>query len=216
MALTDQGGNIANTYAYQPFGEMTQGQTQTITQPFTYVGQYGVMAEGYGYYYMRARYYDSGTGRFVSEDPLVFGGGDVNLYAYVKGNPVNGVDPLGLCTSSTNRLTWGKAMWHYFFGEGQDISISIKEVYHGEPVTFNSKNRAGFDTNGPVGRIVLERQEYGNIVALPDRFDFDPRPWGERDPRGFPYPKEVSTRIGEKLPGQPFYTRFEGQVTPAN
>lgn len=41
VALTDQSGSIANTYAYKPFGEMTQGQTQTITQPFTYVGQYG-------------------------------------------------------------------------------------------------------------------------------------------------------------------------------
>jgi len=99
VALTDQSGSIANTYAYKPFGEMTQGQTQTITQPFTYVGQYGVMAEPYGYYYMRARYYDSGSGRFVSEDPLGFGGGDVNLYAYVRGNPVGWVDPSGLWTA---------------------------------------------------------------------------------------------------------------------
>lgn len=98
VALTDQSGRIANTYAYKPFGEMTQGQTQTITQPFTYVGQYGVMAEPYGYYSMRARYYGSCSGRFVSEDPLGFGGGDVNLYAYVRGNPVTGVDPTGLLT----------------------------------------------------------------------------------------------------------------------
>ncbi len=101
MALTDQNQSIASTYAYQPYGEQTQGQTQTITQPFTYVGQYGVMAESYGYYYMRARYYDSGAGRFVSEDPLVFDGGDVNLYAYVAGNPVGRVDPSGLITLYT-------------------------------------------------------------------------------------------------------------------
>jgi filamentous hemagglutinin len=34
--------------------------------------------------------------RFISEDPLGFGGGDVNLYAYVMENPVNFIDPLGL------------------------------------------------------------------------------------------------------------------------
>jgi len=54
-----------------------------------------VMAEPNGFYYMRARYYDPEVGRFVSEDPIGFEGGDVNLYAYVGGNPVLRVDPDG-------------------------------------------------------------------------------------------------------------------------
>ena len=54
------------------------------------------MAEPNGLYYMRARYYDPTVGRFISEDPLGFGGGDVNLSAYVRNNPVNWVDPFGL------------------------------------------------------------------------------------------------------------------------
>lgn len=45
---------------------------------------------------LRARYYDPAVGRFVSEDPIGFSGGDVNLYAYVHSNPVRWVDPLGL------------------------------------------------------------------------------------------------------------------------
>ena len=65
-------------------------------QPFKYVGQYGVMAEPNGLYDMRARYDDLDVGRFISEDPLGFGGGDINLYAYVQNNPVNRIDPLGL------------------------------------------------------------------------------------------------------------------------
>lgn len=112
IALTDQSGNIVSTYAYQPYGEMTQGQTQTITQPFTYVGRYGVMAEGSGYYYMRARYYDSGAGRFLSEDPLGFGGGDVNLYAYVAGNPVGWIDPLGLSAKAPHAI---EEQWDVYF-----------------------------------------------------------------------------------------------------
>jgi len=47
-------------------------------------------------YTYRARYYDPQVGRFLQRDPLGFGGGDVNLYNYVGGNPVNLVDQLGL------------------------------------------------------------------------------------------------------------------------
>ncbi len=95
VAITDMNQNIVNSYAYDPFGQII-AQQETIPQPFKYVGQYGVMAEPNGLYYMRARYYDPSVGRFISEDPLGFGGGDVNLYAYVRGNPVTFVDPFGL------------------------------------------------------------------------------------------------------------------------
>jgi hypothetical protein len=44
-----------NSYAYEPFGEILS-QQETVTQPFKYVGQYGVMAEPNGLYYMRARH----------------------------------------------------------------------------------------------------------------------------------------------------------------
>ena len=69
---------------------------KTVPQPFKYVGQFGVMAEPNGFYYMRARYYDPKVGRFISEDPSGFAGGDVNLCNYVGGNPVNFTDPFGL------------------------------------------------------------------------------------------------------------------------
>jgi len=42
------------------------------------------------------RYYDPGTGRFLTRDPMGYGGG-INLYGYVGNNPVNVWDPLGLC-----------------------------------------------------------------------------------------------------------------------
>ena len=92
---------MVNSYAYEPFGTILSEQ-ETIVQPFKYVGQYGVMAEPNGLYYMRARYYDPSVGRFISEDPLGFGGGDVNLFAYVQNNPVNWVDPLGLWGFAVN------------------------------------------------------------------------------------------------------------------
>jgi uncharacterized protein RhaS with RHS repeats len=35
------------------------------------------------------------VGRFISEDPISFVGGDVNLYRYVGNSPVDGIDPMG-------------------------------------------------------------------------------------------------------------------------
>jgi len=75
---------VVNRYAYTPYGRIV-GKAESVPQPFQYVGQYGVMAEPNGLDYMRARYYDPSVGRFISEDPLGFDGGDVNLYAYVGG-----------------------------------------------------------------------------------------------------------------------------------
>ena len=42
------------------------------------------------------RYYNSSTGRFISEDPIGFGGRDLNLYRYVGNNAIRFIDPSGL------------------------------------------------------------------------------------------------------------------------
>ena len=42
------------------------------------------------------RKYDPFTGKWSAKDPLLFGGGDSNLYGYVLGDLVDLVDPLGL------------------------------------------------------------------------------------------------------------------------
>lgn len=44
-------------------------------------------------YYLRARYYDAATGQFLSRDPVA----PSQPYAYTADNPLNGVDPSGLC-----------------------------------------------------------------------------------------------------------------------
>ena len=94
VAMTDSSGNIVNKYAYDPYGKVLS-QVEGISNPFKYVGAFGVMDEGNGLLYMRARYYDPITGRFISKDPIGWAGG-LNLYNYVGGNPVNWVDPWGL------------------------------------------------------------------------------------------------------------------------
>ncbi len=92
--LSNAGGIYLNQYAYLPFGENVL-TTEGVANAFEYVGQWGVMAEGNGLDYMRARFYSEGDGRFVQPDPIGFAGG-INIYAYTTNSPVNYYDPSGM------------------------------------------------------------------------------------------------------------------------
>jgi len=97
VALTDDTGNVTDQYSYDPDPFGCSIEKQGVTEnPFTFVGRYGVMDEGDNIFYMRARFYNAKVGRFLNEDPIGFGGGGLNLYAYVGGNPMVGIDPGGL------------------------------------------------------------------------------------------------------------------------
>lgn len=87
-------GAYANKYAYSPFGEALAATPEMLSNPFEFVGQFGVMREGNGLDYQRARFYQPENGRFISEDPSGIGGG-TNLYGYAANNPATLVDPLG-------------------------------------------------------------------------------------------------------------------------
>jgi RHS repeat-associated protein len=92
VALTNSSGTVQTEYTYEPFGQTSvSGTTSSNSAQYT-----GRDNDGTGLYYYRARYYSPALHRFISEDPLGLGGGDVNLYAYVRNNPLGFNDPFGL------------------------------------------------------------------------------------------------------------------------
>ena len=91
--LTGQSGNVINSYSYLPFGERVSA-TGSTPNPFTFVGQFGIMEDSSGLYVMRDRDYAPDQGRFTQGDPIGIAGG-TNLYAYVANNPVSVIDPSG-------------------------------------------------------------------------------------------------------------------------
>ena len=92
-SLSNPAAALANTYTFDSFGNKT-ASTGTITNPFQYTGR--EFDTETGIYYYRARYFDPASGRFVSEDPLRFGGDGPSFYVYVNNDPTDFVDPLGL------------------------------------------------------------------------------------------------------------------------
>jgi RHS repeat-associated protein len=91
--LSDASKTVVASYVYDPWGNILE-ETGSVENPFRYTGREWD-AESRSYYY-RARYYDPEVGRFTTKDPIGFAGG-VNLYGYVRGNPIRYLDPWGLC-----------------------------------------------------------------------------------------------------------------------
>lgn len=98
---------VTAQYTYEPFGGTT-ATGDASANPSKYTGRED---DGTGLYYYRARYYSPTLQRFISEDPIGFAGGDVNVFAYVGNSPVMQADPFGLATFARpdqyGRLTFG-------------------------------------------------------------------------------------------------------------
>ncbi len=86
---------VTDSYIYSPYGNL-RDSTETTFNDYLYTGeQYDASLDNY---YLRARYYDQGAGRFTGRD--LFEGRlrdpvTLHRYMYVGADPVNNVDPSG-------------------------------------------------------------------------------------------------------------------------
>lgn len=134
VSLTDTTGSSIKTYDYDAFG-IEKSPSSTDTNPFRYCGEY--FDKETKTIYLRARYYNPQTGRFISQDSYTGKQTDplsLNLYTYCGNNPVIFIDPSG------NHAKWISYIpifgWGYTLGEA---------IYH----TFDPYEEDGsrFDAN---------------------------------------------------------------------
>ncbi len=139
--LVSDAGGLLEHRNFDRFGNLTavlDGSGNAISQnqmlsDFGYTGQrYNVST---GLYDSHARWYDPRNGRFLSEDPSGFTGGqDYNLYRYVWNNPLSYTDPTGYCgvrntftssTFNTGSLNSGNTGGSGTGGGGWNASLAI-------------------------------------------------------------------------------------------
>jgi RHS repeat-associated protein len=104
VALTDISGSVIDSYSYEEFGKLL-ASSNIIANRYKYVGKYGVSSAPDSLLYMRARYYDKSSGRFISADPIspnIKNPLDMHKYLYAAMNPLINKDPSGKYWESEN------------------------------------------------------------------------------------------------------------------
>ena len=99
-ALSNDAGSKTQSYTYDVFGEIRQSNGNSANRVL-YTGER--LDPVSGLYFLRARHYAPGLGRFVSQDPfegLASVTQSLNRFSYVLNNPVNLTDPSGLAPSN--------------------------------------------------------------------------------------------------------------------
>ena len=111
--LTNDNGVVTDDYEYDAFGNSF---TKQGTTPNNYLYRGEQFDADLGLYYLRARYYNPNTGRFMSRDPEAGQAIDpqsLHKYLYAGGDPINMMDPTGRADLVELALNVGSAAMRF-------------------------------------------------------------------------------------------------------
>jgi len=169
-SLSDSSGNSAATYSYDAFGN-TGVTTGSVDNDFLFTGEQ--MDAETGLIYLRARYYDPETGRFISRDPAT----SISRYTYGYNNPVRFTDPSGRGPEILLPGAIGAGV-----NEGFYLGVEVGTLHHQySEVTAIGRGVGGFIggeswIGGPVGAVIgggagyymdIQTQEYLSSRGYP-------------------------------------------------
>ncbi len=100
--VADASGNVVKQIDYDSFGNIITETNPGMKIPFGFAG--GLHDRDTGLVRFGYRDYDPDTGRWTAKDPILFAGGDTDLYGYCLNDPVNWIDSLGLSESDVWRI----------------------------------------------------------------------------------------------------------------
>ena len=144
VAITDASGDVLERYRYDAYG------TPTVLNPNFIVRAGGTQYSWQHLFttrrrdpatalmHYRNRDYHPQLGRFVTRDPIGYGGGSRSLYQYVGGTPGNGSDPTGLRHWGPPPKGWTDAQWRAFTTQLEQNGRACVLVGDGRQQCFTS------------------------------------------------------------------------------
>jgi RHS repeat-associated protein len=171
-AITDGSGAVTNSYAYDSYGTAEES-VESLAQRFRYTGrEFDALT---GLYHYRARAYDPETARFLQEDPLHFEALDLNIYKYVRNNPINYIDPSGkMYAAGYANAAWAGAVAGA--AQGAVTGVIADCLYGGTADIVNKagvERITGFDAENCVAK-TAQRTAEGAIGGAVIGFSFVP------------------------------------------
>jgi len=141
--LVDSTEATTDSYSFDAFGRELS-RTGVTPNAYLFAGeQFDANAEAY---YLRARYFSPGTGRFLTRDPLqgfVTDPTTLHRYNYARGDPVNYEDPSGRISAArigvaiavaailaTLSTSFWKPLWSFPGRQLRVFSLATKEKKH--------------------------------------------------------------------------------------
>lgn len=162
LVVNTKTGQVAQRMDYDVWGRVIEN-TNIGFQPYGFAG--GLYDDTTQLVKFGARDYDPEIGRWTSKDPILFNGGDTNLYGYVQNDPVNWIDPSGLisqearqraakyaavgtivgvgvgaaCSAGVGSLGIGAAFGvaGYVYGAGPELRSDFTDFINGTPAADN-------------------------------------------------------------------------------
>jgi len=176
QAITDSLGNIVESYSYNSFGIMTMKNSSqnviaqsNVNNTITFTGR-RYDAES-GLYYYRNRMYSAQLGRFISKDPKGYVDG-MNLYAYVKNNPLKYLDAFG--TTAIERFDGGYVSYS-ISGKTDDFTVNYDNgsgFGNSESTNYSHDNSGQYTTQNTVSGMSNANwdggsyQEFNNGIGI--------------------------------------------------
>jgi len=156
---------VIKSIEYDAFGKVVGDTDPTFAMPFGFAG--GLHDPDTGLVRFGYRDYDPETGRWTAKDPILFAGGDTDLYGYCLSDPVNMTDPSGLLSPEARKIVnaieaqssrdpGGMSAWERSrrMRDTGPWSIALRDAEHylyAKDFVMNSDNKcAAWLTMGPV------------------------------------------------------------------